>query len=86
MLLELLKKDFVIMDGGMGTMLIKRGMTAGQRSDMMNIEQPEVVTGIQREYVEAGSEILCSNSFSSCSEASSRTGIPVKAICSCSGS
>ncbi len=80
MLLELLKKDFVIMDGGMGTMLIKRGMTAGQRSDMMNIEQPEVVTGIQREYVEAGSEILCSNSFSSCSEALEGTGATAEEV------
>ena len=80
MLLELLKKDVVIMDGGMGTMLIKRGMTAGQRSDMMNIEQPEVVTGIQREYVEAGSEILCSNSFSSCSEALEGTGTTAEEV------
>lgn len=73
--LELLNKDFVYMDGGMGTMLIKRGMIAGQRSDMMNIEKPDVVFGIQREYVEAGSEILCSNSFSSCSEALEGTGV-----------
>ncbi|MBQ8831465.1 MAG: homocysteine S-methyltransferase family protein [Oscillospiraceae bacterium] len=75
MLSELLKKDFVLLDGGMGTMLIKRGMTAGQRSDLMNIEKPEVVLGIQSEYASAGSEILCSNSFSSCSEALEGTGV-----------
>ena len=80
MLLELLEKDFVLMDGGMGTMLIKRGMTAGQRSDMMNIEKPDVVCGIQREYVEAGSEILCSNSFSSCSEALEGTGATAQEV------
>ena len=68
MLNELLKKDFVYMDGGMGTMLMARGMKAGERSDLMNIHHPETVYVIQREYVSAGSEILCSNSFSSCSE------------------
>ena len=75
MLKKLLEKDFVYMDGGMGTMLMSRGMTAGERSDMMNILHPDTVYGIQREYVLSGSEILCSNSFSSCSETLEGTGV-----------
>ena len=75
MLQKLFEKDFILLDGGMGTMLIKRGMKAGQRSDLMNIEKPEVVYGIQSEYANAGSDILCSNSFSSCSEALEGTGV-----------
>ncbi|MBR6519279.1 MAG: homocysteine S-methyltransferase family protein [Oscillospiraceae bacterium] len=75
MLKELFGKEFIYLDGGMGTMLMERGMKAGSRTDMMNIEHPEVVCGIQSEYVDAGSEILCSNSFSSCSEALEGTGV-----------
>ena len=75
MLKKLLEHKFVYFDGGMGTMLMERGMKPGERTDMMNINHPEIVLGIQSEYISAGSEILCSNSFSSCSESLDGTGV-----------
>lgn len=68
-MIEILKNGkTVLFDGGMGTLLMKNGLKPGMRSDMMNIEHPEVVEKIHRDYIEAGSRIICTNSFSSCSE------------------
>lgn len=72
---QLFERKFIYLDGGMGTMLMERGMIPGERTDMMNINHPEIVCDIQSEYIAAGSDILCSNSFSSCSEALEGTGV-----------
>lgn len=80
MIEELFSKQYTLFDGGMGTMLMKRGLKPGDRSDMMNIEHPEVVRGIHAEYVEAGSEILCTNTFSSCSETLKGSGASAEKV------
>ncbi|MCQ2452903.1 MAG: homocysteine S-methyltransferase family protein [Oscillospiraceae bacterium] len=64
---QLPKVTPLMFDGGMGSLLMKNGMTSGMRSDEMNQLHPEVVEAIHRSYVEAGSEILCTNTFSVCS-------------------
>lgn len=43
---ELLKKDYVILDGGMGTMLQAAGMKMGETPEMLNITQPELLISI----------------------------------------
>ena len=60
---ELLQKDFVFFDGGMGTMLQANGMQAGERPELLNLHNPALVEKVQRAYVEAGSDIICSNTF-----------------------
>ena len=59
-------RKYVFYDGGLGTMLQKNGLGRGERSDLMNMRAPEVVLSIQRAYAESGSDIICSNSFSTC--------------------
>ncbi len=51
-------------DGGMGSLLMKKGMTPGMRTDEMNQTHPEAVESIHRAYIEAGSGILYTNTFS----------------------
>ena len=47
---ELLEtKEFVILDGGMGTMLQKNGLKIGGVPEVLNIIRPELLTSIQRE-------------------------------------
>jgi len=65
---------YVFFDGAMGTMLQKNGLKSGDRPDIMNISAPEVVENIHRLYVEAGSDIICTNTFGANSEALKRTG------------
>ncbi|MCL2366403.1 MAG: homocysteine S-methyltransferase family protein [Oscillospiraceae bacterium] len=56
-------KKFVIYDGAMGTMLQKSGLKPGERSDLMNIHCPDAVENVHRLYVEAGSDIIGTNTF-----------------------
>ena len=65
MLNEIMEKRYVFYDGGMGSMLIKRGMKPGERTDLMNLKAPELVEGILSDYVSAGSDVICTNTFSS---------------------
>ena len=53
----------LLFDGGMGTMLQAAGMKTGALPELLNFEEPEVITGIQRQYVEAGCDVITSNTF-----------------------
>lgn len=77
---DLFDNKTVFFDGGMGTMLMKRGMKQGMRSDLMNVQFPETVEQIHREYVEAGSQILCTNTFSTSSPALKGTGYTAEEV------
>ena len=57
--------DYVFLDGAMGTMLQKYGLKAGDKPDLMNITSPDVVGKIHRMYVEAGCDIINTNTFGS---------------------
>ena len=56
-------RELIILDGGMGTMLQAAGLPVGQIPELWNCTQPETVAGIQRQYVEAGSRVLYTNTF-----------------------
>lgn len=60
---SLLKKEFVSLDGAMGTMLQARGLKTGEAPELLNIEKPEILTEIHREYIEAGADIIYANTF-----------------------
>ncbi len=59
----LASKPFVIGDGAMGTMLQRAGLTSGGAPELWNVERPEVVRSIYRGYVDAGAEIIETNTF-----------------------
>jgi len=53
----------LILDGAMGTMIQNAGLKLGGKPEIFALENPEAVIDIQRQYVEAGSRILYSNTF-----------------------
>jgi methionine synthase I (cobalamin-dependent) len=53
----------LLLDGGLGTLLMARGLPAGLPPELWNVERPEQVTAAHRAYVEAGSEAVHTNSF-----------------------
>ena len=59
----LLSRDYVILDGGFGTEMQKRGMKAGETSEIMNFKMEDEVCAVLRSYVEAGSDIVSANTF-----------------------
>jgi len=60
---ELLRSKIVLFDGAMGTMLQQRGLEPGALPELLNLEHPQVVTAIHREYVEAGADVITANTF-----------------------
>ena len=62
-ILELAKKKTVIFDGAMGTMLMAAGLKAGESPELWNIEKPSLVAEIHRQYYEAGSDAVHTNTF-----------------------
>ncbi len=60
---ELISSDFLIFDGAMGTMLQEKGLKVGDLPETLNIENPEVVLDIHKAYVNAGSDIVLTNTF-----------------------
>ena len=57
------KSEFLFLDGGMGTMLQAAGLPVGQLPEVWNVTHLEIVSSIQRQYVEAGSQVLYANTF-----------------------
>lgn len=60
---DLMKKDFIILDGAMGTMLQARGLKTGEIPEVLNITHPEILIDIHKSYIEAGSHIIYANTF-----------------------
>ncbi len=54
----------VLADGAMGTMLHARGVSFDQCFDELNLSNPALVAEIHRDYIEAGSQIIYTNTFS----------------------
>lgn len=57
------QQKVVILDGAMGTMLQQAGLRLGDRPETLSITSPEIVEGIQRRYIDAGAEMILSNTF-----------------------
>ena len=53
----------LIADGAMGTMLFQRGLPRDACPEAWNVLRPEVVRAIIREYVEAGADLVTTNTF-----------------------
>ncbi|WP_322802356.1 bifunctional homocysteine S-methyltransferase/methylenetetrahydrofolate reductase [Thermoflexus sp.] len=62
-LLERLAQGPLLADGAMGTMLYARGFSFDRCYEALNIEAPEVVLDIHRAYLQAGAELLETNTF-----------------------
>jgi methionine synthase I (cobalamin-dependent)/5,10-methylenetetrahydrofolate reductase len=62
-LLARLKKSPVLCDGAMGTLLYSKGIFINRSYDELNLSQPELIRGIHHEYLQAGAEIIETNTF-----------------------
>jgi len=60
---QAIRERVLILDGAMGTMLQERGLAPGASPEAMNLDAPEVVAGVHREYAEAGADIIVTNTF-----------------------
>src|SRR5262245_10737690 len=76
----LLARRILVLDGAMGTMIQRHRLTeadfrgarfAGHArdlrgdNDLLNVTRPDIISGIHRQYLDAGSDIIETNTFSS---------------------
>ena len=62
-ILDLSKERTVLLDGGMGTELIRSGFTQEDCPESWNVQKPEIVKKIHMSYFDAGSDVVLTNSF-----------------------
>ena len=60
---EKLKTGFIVLDGAFGTQLQKHGLKGGELPERLNYLNPELIQAIHRDYVNAGSDVLTTNTF-----------------------
>ena len=56
-------KKWLLADGATGTNLFDAGLQTGDAPELWNIEQPEKIRALQQSFVEAGADIILTNSF-----------------------
>lgn len=61
--IEILKQKVVLFDGGMGTELYRRGIFINRCFEETNLSQPELVKQIHSDYINAGAEVIETNTF-----------------------
>ena len=60
---RLIEQKIIVLDGSTGIMLQRAGMPKGVCPELWTVENPEIILKIQREYVEAGSDIIYTATF-----------------------
>lgn len=60
---EYLKNNIVYLDGGTGTLLQQKGLRPGEHPERLNITNPDLITEVHRDYFNAGSNVVCANTF-----------------------
>jgi 5-methyltetrahydrofolate--homocysteine methyltransferase len=60
---RLQRGDVIVCDGALGTMLMQRGLKHGDAPETINLNRPEILQEIAALYLDAGSEIISTNTF-----------------------
>src|ERR1700751_2666501 len=62
-LISRLQSSPVLCDGAMGTLLYSKGVFINRCYDELNLSQPDLIRGIHHDYLQAGAEIIETNTF-----------------------
>ncbi len=60
---EFLKQNIVLLDGSTGTVLQSKGLCAGEKPEVWNITHREEIVSLHKAYFDAGSNVVCTNTF-----------------------
>lgn len=61
--LEYLRENIVLFDGAMGTEIYARGVYINRCYDELNLSQPALIRSIHRAYIDAGADVIETNTF-----------------------
>ena len=74
--------EFLILDGGMGTTLQAMGLPPGGVPELLNLSEPDKIAAVHRAYVDAGAQVVYTNTFGANALKLRRTGKTVEEIVS----
>lgn len=57
------QRDWLLLDGATGTNLFAAGLMSGEAPELWNVDQPDRIRALHRGFVEAGSDVILTNSF-----------------------
>lgn len=60
---DFFKDTIVILDGAMGTVLQQRGLPPGGQPELLNLTDPNLMRSIYQDYIDAGSQVIYTNTF-----------------------
>jgi len=79
-LMDRLAKGTVLLDGGMGTLLIENGLTPGTAPERFLLERPDVIGRCHGAYVEAGSDCILTSTFGGSRWKLDKVGVEPKSV------
>ncbi|UCG92596.1 MAG: homocysteine S-methyltransferase family protein [candidate division WOR-3 bacterium] len=59
----ILRRRVMFLDGALGHNLLDKGLTPGESPSILNLKNPEAVYNLHRAYVDAGSDVILTNTF-----------------------
>lgn len=62
-ILEIFDKHIRFFDGAIGTECIRHGLAQGTPPELWTLERPDIIRAIHRQYVEAGAQVITTNTF-----------------------
>ncbi|MDD4368195.1 MAG: homocysteine S-methyltransferase family protein [Oscillospiraceae bacterium] len=62
-LLDCINQGLFYLDGGTGTWLQRQGLQPGELPEIWNLRHPDRIIDLHRQYYEAGSHMICTNTF-----------------------
>ena len=75
-----MENKILYLDGAMGTMLQKNGLVPGHSPETLCLTDPEKITAIHRAYIEAGSQVIYTNTFGANRYKLQKSGEPVEKV------
>lgn len=60
---EFMNNNILVLDGGMGTLLQKKGLKPGELPETWNITHPDIIQKIHTDYYDSGSNVVSTNTF-----------------------
>ena len=77
---ELNNDEILLFDGGIGTMLQKAGLKLGEQPEILNFTEENLIKEIHKEYIEAGSKVISTNTFGANELKLKNTGYTVEEV------
>ncbi|MCP4722317.1 MAG: methionine synthase I, cobalamin-binding domain-containing protein, partial [Desulfobacteraceae bacterium] len=62
-IIKKIQKDGLVFDGAMGSILISKGLTGGEATELWNLKHPEIILEIHQNYFDAGSDVASANTY-----------------------